>query len=59
MNAPDGGTAELTNVTTNLPAHPTLDAKGEQTCSFGARLVLRSGRGGDYRGRIPITEDYN
>ena len=59
MNAPDGGTAELTGFTTDLPAHPTLDANGELTFSFGARLVLRSGRGGNYRGRIPITVDYN
>ncbi|NBW76840.1 MAG: DUF4402 domain-containing protein [Sphingomonadaceae bacterium] len=59
MTAPDGGTAELTSFTTDLPARPVLDANGELTFSFGARLVLRSGRGGNYRGRIPITVDYN
>ena len=59
MTAPDGATAELTSFTTDLPARPTLDAKGELTFSFGARMVLRNGRGGNYRGRIPITVDYN
>lgn len=59
MTAPDGGSAELTGFTTDLPSRPTLDVNGELTFSFGAKLVLRSGRGGNYRGRIPITVDYN
>lgn len=59
MTAPDGGTAELTGFTTDLPSRPTLDANGELIFSFGARLVLRGARGGNYRGRIPITVDYN
>lgn len=59
MTAPDGGTAELTGFTTDLPSRPTLDANGELTFSFGARMVLRNGHGGNYRGRIPITVDYN
>lgn len=60
MTAPDGGVAELTGFTTDLPSRPTLDANGELTFSFGARLVLKGGgRGGNYRGRIPITVDYN
>ncbi|MFN9376714.1 MAG: DUF4402 domain-containing protein [Novosphingobium sp.] len=59
MTAPDGGTAELIDFSTDLPSRPTLDANGELTFSFGAKLVLRSGRGGNYRGRIPITVDYN
>ena len=53
------GTAELTGFSTDLPSSPTLDANDELTFSFGAKLVLRSGRGGNYRGRIPITVDYN
>jgi hypothetical protein len=59
MTAPDGGSAELTGFTTDLPGRPTLDANGELTFSFGARLVLRGARGGNYRGRIPITVEYN
>lgn len=59
MTAADGGSAELTSFSTNLPGRPTLDANGELTFSFGAKLVLRGSRGGNYRGRIPITVDYN
>lgn len=59
MDAPDGGNAELTDFSTDLPSRPTLDANGELTFSFGARLVMRNAGGGNYRGRIPITVDYN
>jgi len=59
MTAPDGGTAELTDFSTDLPSRPTLDANGELSFSFGARLVMRNAGGGNYRGRIPITVDYN
>ena len=44
MTAPEGGAADLSGFTTDLPSHPTLDANGELNFSFGARLVLRSGR---------------
>ena len=59
MTTADGGRAELAQFTTNLPAHPALNANGELEFSFGARLVLSGGRGGTYRGRIPISVDYN
>ena len=59
MTTADGGHAELAQFTTDLPAHPSLNANGELEFSFGARLVLSGGRGGNYRGRIPISVDYN
>lgn len=59
MTSADGGKAELVGFTTNLPPHPVLDAHGELEFTFGARLVLRSGKGGNLRGRIPISVDYN
>jgi len=59
MTTPDGASGELTDFTTNLPPHPRLDANGELEFTFGARLVVKSGRGGNYRGRIPISVDYN
>lgn len=59
MTTPDGARAELVDFTTNLPHRPTLDANGELEFTFGARLVVKSGTGGNYRGRIPITVDYN
>ncbi|MFM6950550.1 MAG: DUF4402 domain-containing protein [Novosphingobium sp.] len=59
MEAPDGGNAELTDFSTDLPEHPALDANGELTFSFGARLVMHHSMGGNYRGQVPITVDYN
>ncbi len=59
MTTPDGGRAQLAKFTTDLPPHPVLDANGGLEFSFGARLVLSGGRGGNYRGRIPIMVDYN
>ena len=59
MVTPDGGHAELAGFTTDLPRHPTLDANGELEFSFGARLVVRGERGGNYRGRILISVEYN
>ena len=59
MSTPDGGSAELTDFTISLPANPSLNANGELEFSFGARLVIKDGRGGNYRGRIPISVDYN
>lgn len=59
MSTPDGGSAELTDFTTNLPQNPQLNAQGELEFTFGARLVVKSGRGGNFRGRIPISVDYN
>lgn len=59
MTSPDGGRAELVGFTTDLPAHPALDARGTLEFNFGARLVVHSGAGGNFRGRIPISVDYN
>ncbi len=59
MSAPDGGAAQLVDFTSDLPNRPVLDANGELSFSFGARLVIRGTGGGNYRGRIPITVDYN
>ena len=59
MTTPEGGRATLTGFTTDLPRHPALGATGELEFSFGARLVIEGGRGGKFRGRIPISVDYN
>jgi len=59
MTTPGGDSAELVDFTSDLPAHPRLDANGELEFTFGARLVIKTGRGGNYRGRIPISVDYN
>ena len=59
MTSTDGGRAELVEFRTDLPPHPALNARGELEFSFGARLVVHSGKGGNLRGRIPISVDYN
>ncbi|GAA4050238.1 DUF4402 domain-containing protein [Parerythrobacter jejuensis] len=61
MRDPRGGMAELRDFETNLSALPTLDADGVLEFTFTGTLVTDSqiGRGGDLRGTIPITVDYN
>lgn len=59
MNAADGGSGELTAFMTDLPAHPVLDGNGQLDFTFGARLVVKGGKGGNLRGQIPISVDYN
>ena len=59
MSSPDGDTAELVDFRTDLPDFPRLDASGALEFTFGARLEMRGRQGGNYRGRIPITVDYN
>ncbi len=59
MTTPGGASAELIDFTSNLPPHPRLDANGELEFTFGARLVVKGGSGGNFRGRIPISVDYN
>lgn len=59
MASPDGDDAELVDFRTDLPDFPRLDGAGNLEFTFGARLVVRGRQGGNYRGRIPITVDYN
>ena len=59
MTSQGGGTAELTDFTTDLPPWPVLDSSGSLEFSFGGSLVLRGTVSGALRGRIPISVDYN
>lgn len=59
MTSTTGGTAELSDFTTDLPAWPVLDAGGFLEFSFGGRLKMTGPVGGSLRGRIPISVDYN
>lgn len=59
MTSTDGAKGELSDFTSNLPANPRLNASGELEFSFGARLNLHGSQGGNFRGRIPISVDYN
>lgn len=59
MNAPDGTSADLSDLATDLPAFPVLDASGALEFTFGGRLSVKGNQGGNFRGRIPISVDYN
>lgn len=59
MTSADGSTATLTDLTTDLPPWPVLDAAGTLEFNFGGRIEVRGGSGGNFRGRIPISVDYN
>lgn len=59
MSSTDGSTVVLTELTTDLPAWPVLDSSGILEFSFGGRLEVRGSGGGNFRGRIPISVDYN
>ena len=59
MTTASGGRAELTDLSTNLPAFPTLDANGVLEFAFGGRLKVHGHTGGNFRARIAISVDYN
>ena len=58
LSAPNGSTAELEKLETNLPALARLDQAGRLTFSFGGKLRVRGDANGQFRGRIAITADY-
>ncbi|MFC4294972.1 DUF4402 domain-containing protein [Novosphingobium tardum] len=59
MRTPQGEVAELSDLTTDLAAMPVLDATGTLEFSFGGRLRVDGPTGGNFRGRIPITVEYD
>lgn len=59
MASATGGTAELTDFTTDLPVHAVLDLGGNLEFSFGGSLKLNGATGGALRGRIPISVEYD
>ncbi len=58
LQSPDGGTAQVVDLRTDLPSDPVLDASGQLSFSFGGRLVVSGGTSGDFRGRVAIIADY-
>lgn len=61
MRDPRGGIAELREFKTSLPIVPRLDNTGTLEFSFTGKLTITDtiGDGGDLRGRVPITVEYN
>jgi Domain of unknown function (DUF4402) len=58
LSAPNGATAELAKLDTDLPAQARLGGDGRLTFSFGGRLRVTGNASGQFRGRIAITADY-
>ncbi len=59
MTSANGASAQLSDFNTDLPAFPVLDGNGSLEFTFGARLQMQGALGGNLRGRIPISVDYN
>lgn len=53
-----GRTARVTGLVTDLAAAPRLGPDGRLTFRFGGRLQVAAQGDGDYRGRIPVTVEY-
>lgn len=53
-----GRTARVTGLVTDLSATPRLGADGRLIFRFGGRLQVAALDDGDYRGRIPVTVEY-
>lgn len=58
MTSSAGGTIEITNLRTNLPPQAKLDHFGKLEFSFGGDLLINGSVAGTFRGRIPITAEY-
>ena len=53
-----GRTARVTGLVTDLSASPRLGPDGRLEFRFGGRLQIAGLDDGDYRGRIPVTVEY-
>lgn len=58
MRSDKGGQISIYDLRTNLSPSPRLDAVGELRFSFGGDLVVDGDASGRFRGRIPITVNY-
>jgi hypothetical protein len=53
-----GGRISLDDVVSDLPLLPRLDSAGNLSFRFGGRIRISGDAGGDYRGDLPITAEY-
>lgn len=58
LESGDGRTARVVGLATDLSAAPRLGPDGRLQFRFGGRLQVAGASGGDYRGRIPVTVEY-
>jgi hypothetical protein len=59
MRSPSGARVAVEDLQTDLPILAMLDASGTLEFSFGGRLISPGDGTGVFRGRIPISVDYN
>ena len=53
-----GGRISFGEVTSDLPSLPRLDSAGNLSFRFGGRVTISGDAGGQYRGDLPITVEY-
>ncbi len=58
LTAADGSRATVTNFQTDLKRNPKLNNDGYLKFNFGAELRVKAGQAGQFRGRIPISVEY-
>jgi Domain of unknown function (DUF4402) len=58
MSGSNGEAIEISNLRTNLPPNARLDGFGRLEFSFGGDLEIKGSVAGTFRGRIPITAEY-
>ena len=58
LDSDQGRRARLADLATNLGAAPRLGPDGRLRFRFGGRLAVASDDDGSYRGRIPISVEY-
>ena len=58
LESGSGGTARVTSLATDLDAAPRLGPDGRLVFRFGGRLQVAGRDDGNYRGRIPVTVEY-
>jgi Domain of unknown function (DUF4402) len=58
LDGDQGRSARVVDVTTNLGPAPRLGPDGRLRFRFGGRLAVARDDDGDYRGRIPISVEY-
>ncbi len=58
MTSSSGGSIDVTDLRTNLSPAPRLDSFGQLHFSFGGKLQVNGNVSGTFRGRIPITAEY-
>ena len=58
MSGSSGGAIEIRNLRTSLSPHAKLDGFGRLEFNFGGDLEIKGSLAGTFRGRIPITAEY-